>query len=276
MNDLKALAQQTLHISQTGKLPTKNGVVDFLSEQTFAQDNSVLFTPDTLQNLLDECLANPKQGVPCQIDVWACSTQEAAFKMSKQGDVVLLNFASAKNIGGGFLGGAKAQEEDLCRASGLYLCQSTCPDYYQQNKAEKSAIYTDYMIYSPRVPFFRVDNQSLLDEVFLSSVITAPAPNMGAYLAKHPDGKELVERAFVRRVGLLLALIKHLGYKRLILGAWGCGVFKNDPTFVAHTFYQWLTHPAFVASFEQVVFAIYDNSKDKRTLQSFRQQFVGA
>lgn len=274
MNDLKDLAQETLQISQTGKLPSKNGVVDFKAQQTFAQNNTVLFAPDTLQTLLDECLANPTTGTPSQITVQACRTQKAAFEMNKQGDVVLLNFASARNVGGGFLSGAKAQEEDLCRASGLYLCQQTCPDYYQQNKAEKSAIYTDGMMYSPRVPFFRVDNGSLLDEMFLSSVITAPAPNMGAYLAKHPDGKDKVERAFSQRVGLLLALIKHLGYKRLILGAWGCGVFKNDPIFVAHTFYQWLHHPAFVASFEQVVFAIYDGSRHQHTLNAFARQFA--
>lgn len=273
MNDLKALAQQALHISQTGKLPTKDGVVDFLDQQRFAQDNSQVFTPEMLQVLFDECQANPEQGgAPCQVAVWACSTQEAAYRL--QGDkTVLLNFASAKNVGGGFLSGAKAQEEDLCRASGLYLCQLPCESYYQANKTFKSAIYTDAMIHSPNVPFFRTDTEALLDKPFLASVITAPAPNMGAYLAKNPNGRQEVETALIKRTGLLLALMCHLGYKTLILGAWGCGVFRHDPVFVAKVFADWLAHPMFCTAFEQVVFAIYDNSKDKKTLNAFCTQF---
>src|SRR6185312_12808515 len=93
--------------------------------------------------------------------------------------VVALNFASAKNPGGGFLGGAKAQEEDLCRCSALYTCQLTQSAYYEVNRATSSMLYTDNIIYSPDVPFFRDDRLQLLDEPFTVSIITAPAPNAG-------------------------------------------------------------------------------------------------
>ena len=274
MTNLKQLAQKTLTIAQTGKLPTNDGVVDFLKEQNFAQDNTRVFSPDELQAIFETISANPPQNSTRQTEVWACSTQEAAYRLGGD-DVVLLNFASAKNVGGGFLGGAKAQEEDLCRASGLYLCQRPQETYYKANKAFGSAIYTDYMMYSPKVPFFRTDNDNLLDKPFLASVITAPAPNMGAYLAKHPQGQDDIQTAFIRRTGLLLALMHHLGYKNLILGAWGCGVFKNDPAFVARVFADWLDDLVFQRAFDKVVFAIYDKSKDKRTLTAFERVFDG-
>ena len=67
----------------------------------------------------------------------------------------MLNFASARNPGGGFLRGAKAQEEDLCRCSGLYETLLECPTYYSVNRHQKSMMYTDHIIYSPKVVFFR-------------------------------------------------------------------------------------------------------------------------
>lgn len=266
--NVKEIAAQALYISQSAKLP--NGK-DFGAAQTFAKDNTRLFTPDELQQLFETC-QDAIHLPTCRIDVWACSTQEAAYRLTKQGKaVLLLNFASAKNAGGGFLGGAKAQEEDLCRASGLYECQLTCPAYYKANRAYRSPIYTHHMIYSPKVPFFRL--QDWLDDVFLASVITAPAPNMGAYLRADPKGRTKVEQAFIERTELLLALSKSLGYRTLVLGAWGCGVFQNDPAFVAKVFAQELAKPYFASAFDKVVFAIYDKSKDKHTLNAFAERF---
>lgn len=270
MMNVKEIAAQALHISQTAKLP--NGK-DFGAAQAFAKDNTRLFTPDELQRLFEMC-QDTNQPPTSRIDVWACSTQEAAYRLTQQGKaVLLLNFASAKNAGGGFLSGAKAQEEDLCRASGLYECQLTCPMYYKANRAHRSSIYTHHMIYSPKVPFFRL--QDWLDDVFLASVITAPAPNMGAYLQTDPNGRTKVEQAFIERTKLLLALIQSLGYRTVVLGAWGCGVFQNDPAFVAKVFAQELAKPYFASAFDDVVFAIYDKSKTQSVLTAFKTQFLG-
>src|SRR5262249_60941792 len=92
-------------------------------------------------------------------------------------NAVALNFASARNPGGGFLGGAKAQEEDLARRSALYACLLTQRPYYDANRAERSLLYTDHIIYSPSVPFFRDRALDLVESPFCASIITAPAPN---------------------------------------------------------------------------------------------------
>lgn len=71
--------------------------------------------------------------------------------------VAVLNFASARNPGGGYVRGAKAQEEALCRASALYETLLEAPEYYEVHRAEKSTFYTDRVIHSPGVPVFRDD-----------------------------------------------------------------------------------------------------------------------
>ncbi len=77
--------------------------------------------------------------------------------------VAALNFASAKNPGGGFLGGSQAQEEALARSSAVYACLQRQPHYYESNRAESSLLYTDHMIVSPRVPVFRDEEDRLLE-----------------------------------------------------------------------------------------------------------------
>ncbi|MEO0601399.1 MAG: TIGR02452 family protein, partial [Myxococcota bacterium] len=84
-------------------------------------------------------------------------------------DLVLLNFASARNPGGGFINGARAQEEDIARASGLYPCLLQAPVYYDANRETRSLLYTDHLTYSPRVPFVRERNRRLLETPFLAS-----------------------------------------------------------------------------------------------------------
>ena len=98
-------------------------------------------------------------------EVSAETTGAAALRLRGEGGerVLALNFASAKNAGGGFINGAKAQEEDLARASALYPCLIGQRGYYEANRRCGSMIYTDHLIYSPDVPFFRDDGWALLE-----------------------------------------------------------------------------------------------------------------
>ena len=186
---------------------------------------------------------------------------------------MLLNYASARNPGGGFIKGAKAQEEDLARCSALYRCLEPQTAYYAANqqtgKDTAGMLYTDHIIHSPSVPFFRRKNRDLLEEPFLASVITAPAPNATQALRRDPTSLPMIRAVLVRRAGGVLAVAEAHGHRNLLLGAWGCGVFGNPPRLVAAAFADWLASPRFAGSFDAVVFAVYEPVRGRDTLTPF-------
>ena len=185
-----------------------------------------------------------------------------------------LNFASARNPGGGFLNGAQAQEESLARASAIYPSLLARPAYYEQNRAQRSALYLDLIIFSPNVPFFRNDWGELLEQPILASVITAPAPNRGAVTENEPANAHLVNPTLRRRAELVLAVAAGHAIQNLVLGAWGCGVFRNEPGFVARTFSE-LLNGRFAGMFENVAFAVYDQSPGRDIYKAFANVFGG-
>lgn len=273
---LRGVAQQTLEIIERGGYAASDGTfVELAADIEAAIAGTLLYSPRQLESLL---VGGEGAGAPPIIEVTGELTQEAARRLVlDEGceDLVLLNFASAKNAGGGFINGAKAQEEDLARASALYPCMLEARGYYEANRSCGHLVYTDHMIWSPEVPFFRVHARELLDQPFLASVITAPAPNAGALDREWPDELSGVsyEDALRKRAGKLLALAEERGHRTLLLGAWGCGVFRNDPELVADAFGRWLEASRFAGSFDRVVFAVWDR-KDVNT-EAFRRRFGG-
>jgi uncharacterized protein (TIGR02452 family) len=205
------------------------------------------------------------------IEVRNESTFMAAARLTAPGSrVAVLNFASAYNPGGGFLRGSTAQEEALARASGLYPCLLAAPDFYARNRANGSSLYLDLSLFSPGVPFFRDDYGTLLGSPILASVVTVPAPNARAIRANEPGSAPLVEPTLRRRAELVLATARVHGIDRLVLGAWGCGVFGNDPTTVASIFAGLLAPDgAYGGAFERVVFAVLDRAPGVPTYQAF-------
>jgi len=190
------------------------------------------------------------------------------------GHLACLNFASAKNPGGGFLNGSEAQEESLARASALYPCLLAAPDYYERNRAGESSLYLDLAIWSPDVPFFRDDTGALLESPHLASVITAPAPNAGAVAHNEPAEMDKVLPTLQRRAEFVLAIAAERGVRRLVLGAWGCGVFRNDPRTVAETFAALFRDDGkFAGAFDEVVFAIHDRTEGQEVLRAFENTF---
>lgn len=186
--------------------------------------------------------------------------------------VLCLNFASAKNPGGGFLGGSQAQEEALCRASALYLTINPQQEYYQVNRTCGTCLYTDYMIYSPGVPVFRDDRDELLQQPFEVSVITSPAVNAGALANSQPEQLPKLQSVMRQRIEKLLTVAVLHGYSRLVLGAWGCGVFRNEPAEIASLFHDALTG-RFARAFEEVAFGVLDFTKDQATFHAFADEF---
>lgn len=198
------------------------------------------------------------------------TTASAAVRLGamKKTHVVALNFASARNPGGGFLAGAIAQEEDLCRCSGLYPCIKNKPIFYNENILCDNTFYTDNVIYSPKVPFIRNENLKFLEEPFELSIITAPAPNVRAMGNLSEEQEEELKDIIRHRAIKILQVAETHGHKNIILGAWGCGAFGNSPEMVAKAFMDALKE---VPAFEHVCFAVYDSKSGAPVFEEFKK-----
>jgi uncharacterized protein (TIGR02452 family) len=272
--DLRDVAGETLEIIDRGAYTSSTGAaVDLRAAIDAAVRGTVLFTPEDL-DALATALPAAGGGRP-RVEVTDETTAGAARRLVEaEGaiDVAMLNFASAKHPGGGWLSGARAQEEDLARCSALYRCLLAQPRYYEANRAHPSLLYTDHVIHAPGVPFFRDDRHELLDEPYMASVITAPAPNAGEALRREPGAAPQVRATLAARARKVLAVAADRGHRTLVLGAWGCGVFRNDPAHVAGVFADLLEGPAFAGAFDRVVFAVYDRSAARATLRAFQDR----
>lgn len=195
------------------------------------------------------------------------TTLQASFRWVEQGlRPLALNFANGKNPGGGFRCGALAQEEALCRSSALYPTLVGDP-MYAAHRAEPRPESTDWAIYSPDVPVFRQDDGTALPQPWLLSILTCAAPF--APFIGQPAAGDLLQQ----RIWRVLAIAHAFQHAVLVLGAWGCGAFKNDPPRTARDFRQAL-ETDFRGAFSHVVFAIADESPDRRFLGPFREVFA--
>ncbi len=181
--------------------------------------------------------------------------------------ILALNFANGLHPGGGFLHGARAQEECLCRSSCLYLTLVGDP-MYAHHAARKHPDSTDRAILSPGVPVFRTDDGAELDEPWLADFITCAAP-YAPIVGIHASAALMDSR-----IHRILEIARAFDYSDLILGAWGCGAFGNDPAATAQSFRQHLAGD-FTGAFSRIVFAITDWSPERRMLGPFRDVFAG-
>ena len=145
-----------------------------------------------------------------------------------------------KILAADFGDGAQAQEESLARSSGLYPSLLQGQPYYHYHRSHRNLLYSDHMIYSPRCPVFRSDDGALLEQPYLVDFITSPAPNAGALRRNTPRLAVKLEAVLRERAAKVLALAIHQRCDMLVLGAWGCGVFRNDPAMVSEVFLELL------------------------------------
>jgi uncharacterized protein (TIGR02452 family) len=263
---LREIARDTLAILDAGGYRVPHGGWVGLTDRIRAAVNGTrLYLPD------DPLATPPADGNPPAIEVTRESTLAAARRLALDGEVAALNFASAKNPGGGFRTGAQAQEESLARASALFPCLAAVPEYYEFHRAHHDLLYSDRVIYSPRVPVFRDDDGRLLDEAYEVSFLTAAAPNRGAILRNQPDSADRIPAVLTRRAQRVLEVAAAHGHRRLVLGAWGCGVFRNDPNVVAASFAEALASAA--GWFDQVVFAVLDRTPGAQVHAAFATRF---
>jgi uncharacterized protein (TIGR02452 family) len=273
----KQLAEQTLQIIRQGWYESASGrrveVGESISRSVAATTS---IRPQDWDDIHRSAAERAAHGVGSpSIEVTGETTLAAARRLSAEHDDVLaLNFASAKNPGGGFLGGSQAQEESLARSSALYATLQAAPDYYAANRRCDSAYYTEWMIHSPAVPVFRDDDGTLLDQPDEISFITAPAANASALRQHGQFDAAKIQRVMLRRTVNLLALAASRGHGTLVLGAWGCGVFGNDPAVIAGLFAEALAAPL-GQSFRHVTFAVYDRSPGQDVLRAFQTLAAG-
>lgn len=179
-----------------------------------------------------------------KIEIVDLDSVSAIHKYSSE-NMAVLNFASYKFPGGGFMRGSSAQEEALCQHSYLYnVISDFDKTVYEWNRNNlNKGMYLNRGLYSPDIIF---------DDKTKCSVITVPAPNKSVMLKYGNFTEEENAKALLHRVKLVIDIAEENNVKTLILGAFGCGVFKQDPFEVATLFKKVLRG----SSFEKVVFAI--------------------
>lgn len=204
-----------------------------------------------------------------RIQVSNQTTFQAARHLLRKGlNPLALNFANGIQPGGGFLVGSRAQEEVLCRSSALYATLEDDPMYaFHAKRPEPDS--SEWAIHSPVVPVFRTDDGSPLSEPWLLDVITCAAP-----VAARLD-RERAADLLQKRISRILALAEGLGYDALVLGAWGCGAFGNDPDRTARDFLNAI-QVDFRGAFSDIIFAIADWSPERKFLGPFRDVFKHA
>lgn len=272
-NNRALSAAATVKITTEGAYELHGQPINIKSAIQAAINGSISYVPDGFAAVMadaDRQLATVNYTT--RITLVNNTVLEAAVNMQPhQYRVGCLNFASAKNPGGGFLGGAQAQEESLARASALYPTLTKHQEMYSFNKHRHTYLYSDYMVYSPDVPFFRNDADELIAHYPLS-IITSPAVNVGAILQNKPSELVDVESTMLQRMDKVLALFLHHKHTHLLLGAWGCGVFRNNPADVARWWAHYLLgNGKYAHCFEEVVFAVYDRSKTQDNITAFKE-----
>ena len=176
----------------------------------------------------------------------------------------ILNFADALKPGGLLLVGATTQEENICRCSNLYasLTSEDAKKYYNDNRAYKSFVYTDDVIYSRDVAFFKDDKEYEDVDKYYMDVITCPAPSV------HLDDS-IEESVIYNRVEKIIKVAALNKVDNLVLGAWGCGAFSQNPEVVSKAFAEAVKkYPAF----DCVIYAVRvttENPMDDANYRAF-------
>lgn len=270
---LRNIARENERIVDEGGYQGPDGRwVDLAEPVARAADGTTMYGPGPV-----EVPAASAHGSGTRCTVTPESSTEAARRLAAAGGgpVAVLNFASARNPGGGYANGAQAQEEALCRASALYHCLLRAPEFYAHHREVRDTFYSDRVIHSPGVPVFRADSGALLARPYLAGFLTSPAPNAGVIARTMPERVREIAPALAARAERVLEVAAVNGYRRLVLGAWGCGVFRNDPAVVAGAFAALLGPGGrFAGAVDEAVFAVLDRRGDSPTRAAFTAAFA--
>lgn len=178
--------------------------------------------------------------------------QELSELVAEGTKIGVLDFASFKHAGGGFLSGSFAQEEALCHVSGLFPCLKNQTEWYDKPERINGGAYSDDYIFCEDVPFI------FNGKIIKASVLAMAAPNANAY-----DGD--VTDILKNRMKLAYTIPAQYGVSVLVLGAWGCGVFGNDIDVVAKTWRE------LQEEFDGLYSAVYHPLPDVKSYKVFKE-----
>ena len=196
----------------------------------------------------------------------------------------VMNFANAFHPGGGVKKGSSAQEESLCRTSTLYplldrwtLRNSFYKHHYDRNtpKASDSLIYTEGVIICKSDE--DLPKRLPKEEWVTVDVITVAAPDLRSKSNQHAPlvaGGTYMNDAelfgyHVKRAIHVLTCAAAKGAEVLVLGAFGCGAFENNPEVVARAYKTALAE--FPKVFRQIVFAVYCLPSGSANYEAFKR-----
>ncbi len=254
--------------------------------KTIPELSGAIRKSNSLQKVILEAdvvsVPEPRFVAPAKVVVSKKRSFEAA-QGYLQFNTCVLNFASATNPGGGVAWGSTAQEECLCRCSTLYANlteKKLWKPFYEAHRAQNNQLYNDDCIYTPDVMVFKSDTREpeLLpqEDWWTVNVITCAAPNL------RPDrfgnirvriSKDELFQLHVKRMRRILNIACEKGNDVVILGAYGCGAFRNPPGVVASAMKKVISE--YRNHFRVIEFAVYCSPRDDQNYQVFRQILGG-
>ena len=227
----------------------------------------------------------PTKAEKATVTVSGKRSLEAAEPYAKQGKkVCVLNFASATNPGGGVVNGSSAQEECICRCTTLYPCLNIKPMwnvFYGPHRKAGDPLYNNDCIYTPNVCVFKSDinfPEPLRNEEWWSvNILTCAAPNLrerpsnamnphAGIRAANIMPSEL-EQLLTARIRRIFEIAVANGNEVLILGAFGCGAFRNPPEIVAKVFHDVMQD--YLCYFDAIEYAVFHTERERINYEAF-------
>ena len=230
----------------------------------------------------------PHKSTDAKVIVSGKRSLEAAECYAKQSKkVCVLNFASATNPGGGVVNGSSAQEECLCRCTTLYPClkeESLLRDFYAPHRKAANPLYNNDCIYTPDVCVFKSDinfpEPLPQNEWWNVNVITCAAPNLrecpSNAMNPHAGDKAAkvtpaeLEKLLTSRIQRIFEVAVANGNEVMILGAFGCGAFRNPPEIVAKVFKSVMQN--YTKYFDVIEYAVYHTEREIANYEAFRNE----
>lgn len=202
----------------------------------------------------------PKYSTPAVFKLMNTDSVSALFNLPDDKHIGMLNFASFKEPGGKFLDGSSAQEECLCHASFLYnVLKEFQKSYYDVNKKTlNKALYINKALYTPDIEF------SLGSEIRFADVINCAAPNWTTASKYYHVSPQENHSALASRIEFVKNIACDNGLDVIILGAYGCGVFGQDPETIARLIYH-----SFKLSGLTVILAVPGNDTNYQAFKNF-------